>query len=162
MSGPYSGAEWLRLQGRSSALSLLVGQITARRLRVFSERHCRDSGKTGCAEKPILRGNSRCTRRSTAAAENFSFVFAEIVDDAPIPPRREGRTRGRHDMRGGDAVAVLELQRDLIAPTNNIDTDVKSCGPGIPVLMPSRSRCLRVVPTTGARQPVPEEITYKR
>ena len=126
------------------------------------------NGIAATAGKPAARKNLFCEAiqgvraRSTAAAENFSFVFAEIVDDAPIPPRREGRTRGRHDMRGGDAVAVLELQRDLIAPTNNIDTDVKSCGPGIPVLMPSRSRCLRVVPTTGARQPVPEEITYKR
>ncbi len=31
-------------------------------------------------------------------------------------------------------MAVLELQRDLIAPTNNADADVKSCGPDLPVL----------------------------
>jgi hypothetical protein len=34
-----------------------------------------------------------------------------------------------------------------IMPTNNIDTDVKSCGPGAPVLAPSATRGTRVVAT---------------
>jgi hypothetical protein len=38
--------------------------------------------------------------------KNNYFFFAEIMHDAGIPPQREGRTRGRHDMRGGDAVGV--------------------------------------------------------
>jgi hypothetical protein len=42
-----------------------------------------------------------------------------------------------------------------------MSADVKSCGPGIPMLMPS----LRIATSsqaTGAIKPVPEEITYKR
>jgi hypothetical protein len=45
----------------------------------------------------------------------------------------EGRTRGRHDMRGGDAMDVLVLQRTWCAD-EQANADVKSCGPGVPVL----------------------------
>ncbi len=38
---------------------------------------------------------------------------------------------------------------------------VKSCGPGIPVLMPSATRAARCR-DTGANEPVPEESAYKR
>jgi len=40
-------------------------------------------------------------------------------------------------------------------------TDVKSCGPGLPVLR-SSPRIATSSRTTGATKPVPEEITYKR
>ncbi len=69
-----------------------------------------------------------------------TFVFPEIV-----LPCRSSRldTRGvsrssRHARRrcGGR----IELQRDLITPTNNAIRTVKSCGPGIPVLMPRAMR----------------------
>ncbi len=41
------------------------------------------------------------------------------------------------------------------------DADVKSCGPGIPELMPSATRVARCR-DMGAREPVPRESTYKR
>ena len=52
------------------------------------------------------------------------------------------------------------LQRDLGHADEQIDATVKSCGPGIPVLMPSRRRCWRIALTTGAIKPVPGESTY--
>jgi len=53
------------------------------------------------------------------------------------------------------------LQRVFHARTNGWTADVKSCGPGIPVLMPSR-RLMTSARAMGAREPVPKEITYKR
>ncbi len=55
----------------------------------------------------------------------------------------------------------VELQHDLIMRTNNVDADVKSCGPGLPVLR-SAECAERALSQTGAIEPVPEEITYKR
>jgi len=53
-------------------------------------------------------------------------------------------------------------QRVLHMRTNGMMRTAKSCGPGIPVLMPS-SRCSwRAWRATGAREPVPGESTYKR
>jgi hypothetical protein len=51
------------------------------------------------------------------------------------------------------------LQRELIMRTNKPDATAKSCGPGIPVLMPSLRQMIREA--TGAIKPVPGEITYK-
>jgi hypothetical protein len=53
--------------------------------------------------------------------KNSSFAFSEVV-----LPSRSSRLvtrayRDRHDTRGGDAVGVSMLQRDLIMPTNNLD-----------------------------------------
>jgi hypothetical protein len=79
-----------------------------------------------------------------------------------ILPHREGRTRGRHDMRGGDAVAVSGRSVISIMPTNDCDADVKSCGPGLPELRPSRPQRSRVALVTGAIEPVPGESAYKR
>lgn len=79
-----------------------------------------------------------------------------------IPPHREGRTRGRHDTWGGDAVAVSGRSVDSAMPTNDCDADVKSCGPGLPVLRPRGSCPLRGRPATGTRTPIPGASTYKR
>jgi hypothetical protein len=65
--------------------------------------------------------------------ENLAFVFQKNMDDDYIPPRQEGRTRGRHDTRGGDAMDV-SARSASDAPTNDADADAKSCGPGLPVL----------------------------
>ncbi len=60
-------------------------------------------------------------------------------------------------------MAVLALQRDLIAPTNNADADMKSCGPDLPVLRSAiaRKRCRNAMKLrftrTGAIEPVPGE-----
>jgi hypothetical protein len=49
-------------------------------------------------------------------------------------------------------------QRVFCARTNGMVRTAKSCGPGIPVLMPSLRWCvLRTARTTGAREPVPGE-----
>jgi hypothetical protein len=42
------------------------------------------------------------------------------------------------------------------------DADVKSSGPDLPVLRSSWRQRSRFAPMTGARQPVPGGITYKR
>ncbi len=47
----------------------------------------------------------------------------------------------------------------MTSPTNALARTAKSCGPGIPVLMPSRRATS--AQAMGARQPVPKEITYK-
>jgi len=45
--------------------------------------------------------------------------------------------------------------------TNEADADVKSCGPGAPVLALMRDDASHHA-QTGAREPVPGESTYKR
>jgi hypothetical protein len=45
-------------------------------------------------------------------------------------------------------------------PTNALMRTAKSCGPGAPVLALS-SRILTCLRVTGAKEPVPGEITYK-
>jgi hypothetical protein len=46
------------------------------------------------------------------------------------------------------------LQRDLTGHADEqIDATAKSCGPGIPTLMPSWRRCLRIAPATVANKP---------
>jgi len=57
------------------------------------------------------------------------------------------------------------LQRDLIMPTNNIDADVKSCGPGLPVLRSAQRASVVAAmklrfTRTGATKPVPGASTY--
>jgi hypothetical protein len=49
-----------------------------------------------------------------------------------------------------------------ICADERADADVKSCGPGLPVLRSRSRQRSRVAGLTGARQPVPGEITYKR
>jgi hypothetical protein len=75
--------------------------------------------------KPAARKNSfrqtfqrEAVRRATAA-KNSSFVFTEIVHHVRIPSHDEGRTRGRHDMRGGNAVDVWACSVPG-APTNEL------------------------------------------
>jgi hypothetical protein len=65
-----------------------------------------------------------------------------------------GVARDRHDTRGGDAVDAE------VAQTNATLADVKSCGPGIPTLMPS---CLGDDPRDdgGQKARCTEESTYK-
>jgi hypothetical protein len=48
----------------------------------------------------------------------------------------------------------------IIPPTNNPMRTAKSCGPGIPELMPS-PWLMTSTRATGARQPVPGESAYK-
>jgi len=52
--------------------------------------------------------------------------------------------------------------RDCFARTSGVSLTAKSRGPGAPVLALSLRQCLRIAPMTGARQPIPEEIAYKR
>jgi hypothetical protein len=85
--------------------------------------------------------------------QNMSFAFSEVMLEMRILSRHEGRTRGRHDTRGGDAVGVSGRSViSLRGRTYQIRT-VKSCGPGIPTLMPSWRRCLRIAPATVAKSP---------
>src|SRR5689334_4710320 len=77
----------------------------------------------------------------------------------PASPRR-GVARDRHDTRGGDVVDVKP--RSMLAHADErCVTDVKSCGPGIPVLMPRATRVARCR-DIGAIKPVPRESAYKR
>jgi hypothetical protein len=77
---------------------------------------------------------ARCGR------QKITFVFPENMHAVAIPPRCEGRTRGRHDTWSAGSGGRIGLQHELIMRTNNIGADVKSCGPGVPELTPS-SQC---------------------
>jgi hypothetical protein len=87
----------------------LVGQITSWFRLVFprdaaAERTNRLRGKTHFARPFKSQG------RLQFESENFSLSFLQkswMMSD--IPPRGEGRTRGRHDARGGDAMDVTAL-----------------------------------------------------
>ena len=125
-------------------------------------RHCRRRRKTAGVEKLISRGSSRRSRVRGRSGEKFVFRFCRNRGSCSYPASARGAyaRSSRYARRGcGGRVGS---QRDLIMPTNDIDTDVKSCGPGLPVLRSSRSQRSRVAPTTGAIEPVPGEITYKR
>jgi len=95
-------------------------------------------------------------------AKNFSFVFSEIMDNYAHPASARGTYARSSRYVGWGCGGRVGSQRDWIMPTNDIDADVKSCGPGAPVLALNRRRRLRVTPMTGAIEPVPGEITYKR
>lgn len=67
------------------------------------------AGRSQIAARGKYSFRERFQRRTASLSQTpklFYFALTEIVYDSPIPPHREGRTRGRHDMRGGDAVAV--------------------------------------------------------
>jgi hypothetical protein len=58
-------------------------------------------------EKTNFASTFNAERRAASDRRNFALSFLpKSCNPARILPHREGRTRGRHDMRGGDAVAV--------------------------------------------------------
>jgi len=72
----------------------------------------------------------------------------------------EGRTRGRHDMRGGDAMDVLVLQRTWCAD-EQANADVKSCGPDVPVLTSAQRVCVVAKRGQSSRSPGRSRISVK-
>jgi hypothetical protein len=73
----------------------------------------------------------------------FCFRFSrKRASCLPSRLNERGVARDRHDTRGGEAVDVL-VRSASDARTNDADADVKSCGPGIPVLMPCATRFAR-------------------
>ena len=102
-----------------------------------------------------------CRKNSLSFLQKSCFTRA-------VPPHAEGRTRVVTNVGAGCGGRV-GLQREFFAPTNIPTRTVKSCGPGLPVLRPSRRQRLRVAHammfritrTTGAIKPVPEESAYK-
>ncbi len=146
----------------SKRTSLGFGQITFTVLRDLTAREQLAAGET-LVRKDSFHEHFQRRTASLPQTTNFPLsFFQKSCMTPPILPHREGRTRGRHDMRGGDAVAVSGRSVTSVMPTNDVDADVKSCGPGLPVLRPSGRCPLRGAQATGARTPVPEEITYKR
>jgi hypothetical protein len=75
------------------------------------------------------------------------------------PALARGAFRDRHERGAWDAVGALDCSVSHLMPTDNLVRTVKSCGPGIPVLVPAQR--LGVVAKTGAIKPVPGESTYK-
>jgi hypothetical protein len=117
----------------------LVGQITLWLLHEPAAE-CPDSEAESPAPKNSFSELLQYLRaRAAVTAKFFSFVFTEIVDHVGIPPHRRGALRAIVTTReAGLRVGVSMSQRDLITWTNDTRRTVKSCGPGIPVLMPSR------------------------
>src|SRR4051812_45569865 len=73
----------------------------------------------------------------------------------------EGVLRGRHGRRVRDAVGVSGRSAGFSCG-RTIGATMKSCGSGIPELMPSFAMMLaHRRETTGARQPVPGKSAYK-
>jgi hypothetical protein len=75
------------------------------------------------------------------------------------PASSKGRIAIVTDVEAGSG-GRIELQRDLVAPTNGSICTAKWCGPGIPVLMPVQC-AQRALSHTGAIKPVPGESAYK-
>jgi len=77
-----------------------------------------------------------------------------------------GAYRDRHGRGQRNAMDAAARSGVITSPTNGLTRTAKSCGPGIPVLMPcaTRKRCRNRAATsarvTGAREPVPGESSY--
>jgi hypothetical protein len=144
---------------------LRLDRILAQPRRANHFRHSRDaprvifrSGtKTRSAEKLVSPVASTRSPSLRVAIEIFLFRFYRnyVLLFASRPAR--GAFRDRHDTRVGCGGRDMS-QRVFCARTNGMVRTAKSCGPGIPVLMPSLRWCvLRTARTTGAREPVPGE-----
>jgi hypothetical protein len=112
------------------------------------------AAKTSCAEKQSLRAHSRTSPLRRCSSKIFLFRFYRNYDLVGA---------SRFDLRG--VRVVTDVERGTRWPqvsrwTSERVWTAKSCGPGIPVLMP-RSRALTSARATGAREPVPEESVYK-
>jgi hypothetical protein len=82
---------------------------------------------------------------SSLFRENIHIaVYQKICFNLRHPASYEGTLRGRHGRRVRDAVGASGRRVGYLARTNDLDATVKSCGPGIPVLMPSARRGLRL------------------
>jgi hypothetical protein len=124
-------------QCNADVVFALVGQINVRFCAIWLSGNTPIGGKS-CACKSSFRKTFQCGESyAPSISKFFYFVFTENVHHSRIPPRSEGRTRGRHDTRGGVAVDVL-ARSACVARTNDADADVKSCGPGAPTLALSR------------------------
>jgi hypothetical protein len=101
-----------------------------------------------------LRAHSRTSPLRRCSSKIFLFRFCRNCDLVGA---------SRFDLRG--VRVVTDVERGTRWPqvsrwTSERVWTAKSCGPGIPVLMP-RSRALTSARATGAREPVPEESAYK-
>ena len=113
--------------------------------------------KHGAPKKLVSPAASTRSPSLNAAIEIFLFRFYRnyVLLFASRPAR--GAFRDRHDTRVGCGGRDMS-QRVFCARTNGMARTAKSCGPGIPVLMPSLRWCvLRTARTTGARESVPGE-----
>src|ERR1700744_1646994 len=101
------------------------------------ERRLRSTHPTffSCNEQFAHRCLARTARRVTLSHTNNLHRRANQVHISARPASARGAYRDRHDTRGGmrwtRRVAALE------SADERHGADVKSCGPGIPVLMPS-------------------------
>jgi hypothetical protein len=137
--------------------------------RVSSTAPTRHGGKMARAEKFI--SQARSTRLQPpggfAGKIHFRFYRNHVLLAPSCPMQRDVRASSRTS--GAGCGGRVGLQRSFFAPTNIPTRTVKSCGPGLPVLRPSRRQRLRVAHammfritrTTGAIKPVPEESAYK-
>jgi hypothetical protein len=85
------------------------------------------------------------------------FVFSEFVVICPHPASSRGALRAIVTTREAGMRWTLRLRK-----TNATEADVKSCGPGIPTLMPSATRASALSRHGGQKARCTEEITYKR
>jgi hypothetical protein len=112
------------------------------------------------SQKNIFIG--RCDRiTQSCARHDFSISFSQKSCIVP-PSRLVGGDASRSSRTSGAGCGGrVGSQRELACADERSGAPAKSCGPGLPVLR-SRSRCSRrALRATGAKEPVPGEITYK-
>jgi hypothetical protein len=149
-------------RGSSSELSKASGKSPLQFRAISLHKSGRRRRKSSRAEKFISRAISKLNdeRSHHGGILHFRFYRNRALLRPSCLAERDVRASSRYVRRGcGGRVGS---QRDLIMPTNDIDADVKSCGPGLPVLRPSWRQRSRVALATGAIEPVPGESTYKR
>ncbi len=85
----------------------LTGKSVVRFVRMAPRLWTSQLLQNACATKLICRVVSTGSRLPRLPRRKFSFrVFGNCVTPPRIPPQREGRSRGRHETRGGEAVDV--------------------------------------------------------
>jgi hypothetical protein len=132
-----------------------VGQITSAGLALSHCTKAASRGKSSGTEKLISRALSTQKAELPPSDEFSPFVFTEIMRYYAHPASPRGAyARSSRYVRWGCGGRVGS-QRDLIMPTNDIDADVKSCGPGLPVLRPSWRQRSRVVADDGGNRAGP-------
>lgn len=126
------------------------------------------------SRKHHLRGKAKFVRRfkliipvQSFCEKYISFVFSEFDVSCSCPASMRGTLRDRHERWVWDAVAVSGCSAHFASGRTTSIRTAKSCGPGASVLALSATfaRCrdammLRIT-RTGARMPIPGEITYK-
>ena len=136
-----------------------VGQISCAILVVTPSFPLTATTRKACAETAILRIVSMRSRSQHLPGKKYHFAFTESMSILRPSRLNERGVRAVVTRREAGRRWTCRVAAWLwLARTNNPDADVKSCGPGLPMLRSSLPlRCESTSAAMGATKPVPRE-----